>query len=706
MNKMQIKWRFSLKVLFGLILVITLNCPRAASSKLSEDAFDKLKETFDTLTQTIGSLSRQVMMQQLLIEEKIRTNANSGVKQIRVFNTGTRNYHTATHTRTGSVLSIHDHANNDRTVGMGEFVGVLNGVEFRTRHNDYRLYMPHRSSNEWHATEPIPFPEVPPEVLSKANITEQITEMREWFKAWRDQNHTVRDYRKYFKPVLCYLEGAWTTADPGKIEEPFESDRHFVNAANWFDLQEKIRFTSYTGRKDNLENFSFLPTTIMNVTEDGRPIFAQWNYRILCHPLSRDIPLNRFRVVDELGVRLTGKRSYNQHSKTRSARFQLNPFDTDTWHDKVNGKRWGLLDEIMAEIPGKDNYAGNLTDEAFDIDAYSLDPKHQGAKLDASRYHRWYKVRRRGAMGSSTRHRGFADDTLFMAMTSQPKVAGLDLRYRCRRSRGGRSCKSVHQKWTYAIPLEIIYVTPLNRWNPYDIQYKGAANSDWGKTVVERGGRNGGQTPNKAYNGTNSRVYYQTPVEMFLGREVEKNSADTTRKSVGVLDKQGNVRQCTASGTRVFFPYIPGVGYLRQRYPIMPVHGEGSAVWKELEAVKDLLLKSETYSYAFREPLGGGKKPTKPIQDLVLQMTTSNLRSVSPHEHEVKLEPHEVEFLRSGGTVTKTTSESAGHDHVVKVRWFRTPPRYVVVHCDGKDKGWLKCWDRHRARLVVMENES
>ena len=39
------------------------------------------------------------------------------------------------------MAAIHDHANNIRTVGMGEFVGVLNGIEFRTRHNDYRLYM-------------------------------------------------------------------------------------------------------------------------------------------------------------------------------------------------------------------------------------------------------------------------------------------------------------------------------------------------------------------------------------------------------------------------------------------------------------------------------------------------------------------------------------------------------------------------------------
>ncbi|KAI8745485.1 hypothetical protein BgiBS90_033607, partial [Biomphalaria glabrata] len=63
-----------------------------------------------------------------------------------------------------------------------------------------------------------------------------IVEMREWFKAWRDQNSSVRDYRPYFKPLLCYLEGAWTT-NTKELEEPFFSDRHSLDATSWFDLQ-------------------------------------------------------------------------------------------------------------------------------------------------------------------------------------------------------------------------------------------------------------------------------------------------------------------------------------------------------------------------------------------------------------------------------------------------------------------------------------
>jgi len=122
---------------------------------------------------------------------------------------------------------------------MGEFVGVLNGYEFRTRHNDYRLYKPSTTSKDYHKMENVEFPPVPPEV--KGTVAEQIVEMREWFKAWVSGDDKVRDFKKYFKPVMVYLEGAWTlgSAD-GNIDEPFSSDRHFIDATSWLDLQNKV----------------------------------------------------------------------------------------------------------------------------------------------------------------------------------------------------------------------------------------------------------------------------------------------------------------------------------------------------------------------------------------------------------------------------------------------------------------------------------
>ena len=687
---------------FVLLLAFTIALTaHTCGIELLGDVNDDKKppSEIESLRKIVGALSRQVMLQQTFVEERIRSDGDSGVKQVRLGSEGTRNYFSDTHGTSRRLVSIHEHANNIRTVGLGEFIAVLNGVEFRTRHNDYRLYMASKTSKNYHATEPIPFPEVPPEVTSKGTVDEQIVEMREWFKAWKSQDHSVRDYRKYFKPVLCYLEGAWTTATK-KIDEPFESDRHFLDAKTWFDLQEKVRFTSYTGRKDNLENFSFLPTTIMGIINNTIPSFAQWNYRILCHPLSRDVPLNRFRVVDEFHTRFPQRRKYEEQASTRAARFQLNPKDIGNWptYEKYNNPKFTLLDELMSEIPGKDNYQGNLTDEAFDLPAHTIDPKKSG-KLNAAYYHRWFKVLETGAMGQSVRHRGYADANLFMAMTTQPKVAGMKLTT-CKGRKGKQRCKTVSQKFSYAIPLEIIFLTPLNRWNPFNIEYKGAFNTRSGKTVYADG-RNGGANPRRAYNGTNSKKYYQTPSAFFSGQEVSTDAADTTQGSVGVLDRNGNVKFTRASGTRVFFPLIKGVGVLRQRYPIMPIHGEGSAVWKELEVTKDILMKSKTYGFIYREPLGGdsGVQPTEPPKrPLTLRMQDATRTPPGAHIHEVILTPDQVDQAKiNQKAFILLTTTGAGHQHTLNVSW--NDQKWQINDCTGTSKEAYKqgfrCPDKH-----------
>ena len=62
----------------------------------------------------------------------------------------------------------------------------------------------------------------------------------------------------------------------------------------------------------------------------------------------------------------------------------------------------------MSEIPGKDNYQGNIIDEAFDLPAQTVHPKQTGT-LNAAYYHRLFKVMGRDAMGQSIRHRGYSD---------------------------------------------------------------------------------------------------------------------------------------------------------------------------------------------------------------------------------------------------------------------------------------------------------
>ena len=566
--------RVLLAALCGILL-----CTPPAAGTLTTEQFEE----------TIRVLSRQLIMQQLYSEERIRSDGDSGIKQIRHATGGDRPYYAESHTG-AAVMSVHDHANNVRALGMGELVAVLNGVEFRTRHNDYMLVQPSIVVSTYGETVDIAYPAVPPEVLAKTTVADQVREMSEWFRAWRDQDTTSgRDYRPYFRPLLCYLEASWTTSDA--FREPFVSDRHAVDAHSWRDLQEKVRFTGYGGGKSRFENYAFLPTTV--VTDDGgTPTIAQWNYRILCHPLAGDLPLNRLRVVDELATRLAQGSTLCEYAKTRAASFELNQADSDEW---VSGRRdYSLLDSLMAGVPGQDNYRGYQTDTAFNIEALEYEPDVDSGNyrsLNAAYYHRWFRAPLGDAMGRKIRHRGFSDSNLFMAMNTREQVVGSSVEV-C----DDQSCDTFSQKWSYAIPLEIVYLTPLLKWNPYGLEYKGEAASETGQTVTADGRTGSTTNPAAAYSGTNSKRFYRTPAEFFTSEELYVNAADTVQNRVGVLDPAGAMHIVRASGTRIFMPEILGVGSMRTRFPIAPTHGEGSSVWKELAALKDVVLNRQKYN--------------------------------------------------------------------------------------------------------------
>jgi hypothetical protein len=81
----------------------------------------------------------------------------------------------------------------------------------------------------------------------------------------------------------------------------------------------------------------------------------------------------------------------------------------------------------MQEIPGRDGYGGFINDTLFNDVVYNYQNNIKTGPLNAAYYHRWYQVSSRGALGRKTRHRGFSDENLFVAQTTDPKVAGLSL---------------------------------------------------------------------------------------------------------------------------------------------------------------------------------------------------------------------------------------------------------------------------------------
>eukprot|EP01084_Bolivina_argentea_P296758 511148_1 len=207
--------RFNSKCLFqwvplifstaALILAIILATSLVKSESTANDALN-----IATSSKTsIGHLSRNFILSQFAMEQRIRSEGDSGITNTRQHTDGDSIYDDGTYSN-GAMSAIHDHADFINVAGMGEVEAVLNGVEFQTRHNDYNLVMPSTTSDIYGETEPIPMPDIPPEVLAYGDdIDGQITELQEWFRAFKTQNKSHRYYPLYFKPILCYLEGTW-----------------------------------------------------------------------------------------------------------------------------------------------------------------------------------------------------------------------------------------------------------------------------------------------------------------------------------------------------------------------------------------------------------------------------------------------------------------------------------------------------------------
>ena len=124
----------------------------------------------------------------------------------------------------------------------------------------------------------------------------------------------------------------------------------------------------------------------------------------------------------------------------------------------------------------------------------------------------------------------------------------------------------------------------------------GDGNSTEGQRIYDN--QRTGSSAATAYDGVNSHDFYITPDE-FFDDQIAETSSDTVRNTVHVLDRSGTPRKVRNSGFWVQLPNIPGVGKLRQRYPIIPVHEEGTGVWKEMEALKDIVLQPDKYSHMY-----------------------------------------------------------------------------------------------------------
>ena len=156
-----------------------------------------------------------------------------------------------------------------------------------------------------------------------------------------------------------------------------------------------------------------------------------------------------------------------------------------------------------------------------------------------------------------------------MEMTTQAKVAGIEMDI-CKAWDDTMIMHKSDDKWTYAIPLEIVYMTPLLSWNPYGLQYKDETTSTLGQTVTANSRWGSSKITDFAYDGTNSKLYYLTPHEFFISNEQGSSEADTVK---GTLGPFGNVRKVKASvqghSCRTYRRSGRCVHAIPSRYPII-----------------------------------------------------------------------------------------------------------------------------------------
>ena len=426
---------------------------------------DYLEREIASLKTTASEMIQQVMMQQFGVEEHIRA-TGSGFRAPR-YSYGVDTF-----------LNMHDHCDRRGLVGFPEVDVVMNGIEFKTRHENYRLIRPKRRGTNVQYQDMI-YPQVPPEVLAKGSVEGQVKEMKEWFKAWKNEDDDTRNYKKYFRPVLCYLEAAWMKPTDNIADSIYNGED--VGAADWDELFDMAHFMSYGNYKNPNESFPFLPTTFTEAKNHTHFKRAQWDYRILCHYIKSYITPSSLRLVDDLDTRMRRNLTLDEYDKSRSAHYHFNSEDENVNVDKT--KQADLWDSIMSEIPGMDGYNAVLNDDVFGENIISDIMDSDFVELNAAYYHRWYRSERRNEDGVDRGSLLFNDHNVYQALTTHPDVEGNTIGKDCSYdASGNRVCKKYEtQKWTYAIPIELIYLTPLHNWNPHKIVDHGADDSEVGK---------------------------------------------------------------------------------------------------------------------------------------------------------------------------------------------------------------------------------
>ena len=422
-------------------------------------------------------------------------------------------------------------------------------------------------------------------------------------------------------------------------------------------------YTSHTGLSDRNEILPYNPRTILSF-KDNKPLYASWSTRILTHEVNTNLTSNYFlQLNDPTSLRRNGWNA-SMFANSAAARFDLSGINYRG--DRVDQRlSYTYLDSLMEQVPGKENYPGVIDATEFNSNITSSNPSKVGQKINGAFYHCSYELNVKDEFGVTSAQRTFSD-RVYMAMTNQNQVASYVL---------VNGTKEISSRMSYAVPIEVFYTTPLNDWNPFQINFVSNCSQITGNGTKEQ--------PFSAW--CPSR-FYITPEAFYSGGPI--NSCDGTGNYNGLYFYSQALKSAVCvvpSGYRTLLPQIIGIdGRFRQRYPIMPVSPEGSSVFKTINAFHDSLKVLQVKEASVN-----------------LMTSMSNLTSVAPHQHSLVISEDERNSLLSGSLLSlkvKTTQDSI-HQHIfsLKRKIINGVSSIVVTSCDsdnGNPSGTF-CFDRH-----------
>jgi hypothetical protein len=300
-----------------------------------------------------------------------------------------------------------------------------------------------------------------------------------------------------------------------------------------------------TGKKARFENIPFFPIASKSTNSDGTTKYSVFMYRIVSYPLV-DLNGKRWDEVLEQKDDLVNRARFGTISELSSrAKFKFS--------SSVN------FDTLIETIPGVGGLNENIENYGT-IDGHSV-----VAPENKARYHRKYSLAI-DAVGRANYMNGWNDPTLITAFTENEQI--------------------VHGT-SYMIPLEMVLRTPIETWNPNDLELKSSIS--------------GSGTLSNPYTGIKTNGYfYHTPSEFYDGFD-NVDPADTGVGVKAVINNEEEVSTNLASGIYIVLPKIKEVSErVRIRFPIAwnsqefsPANIALSAFTKESSEIVDYLkLKS------------------------------------------------------------------------------------------------------------------